>query len=72
MVPTRRLLLFLQIETKICPWCEAPYKVSLIPNLRRLWSLTSLICAEQLEGLEDEEQGQKDFKDMLTALLQFC
>ncbi|KAI2792015.1 Beta-catenin-like protein 1 [Penicillium oxalicum] len=27
---------------------------------------------EQLEGLEDEEQGQKDFKDMLTALLQFC
>lgn len=26
---------------------------------------------EQLDGLEGEEQGQKDFKDMLSTLLQF-
>lgn len=38
-----------------------------------LWSgvIASLTLTEQLEGLEDEDQGQKDFKDMLSTLLQF-
>jgi len=26
---------------------------------------------EQLDGLGEEEEGQKDFKDMLSTLLQF-
>lgn len=30
-----------------------------------------LTQVEQMEGLADEEPGQKDFKDMLSTLLQF-
>ncbi|EPS30961.1 hypothetical protein PDE_05915 [Penicillium oxalicum 114-2] len=46
--------------------------VALLADRDEDLSLVRGTLQEQLEGLEDEEQGQKDFKDMLTALLQFC
>lgn len=37
-----------------------------------LFSMVSTLTGiEQLDGLGEEEQGQKDFKDMLSTLLQF-
>jgi beta-catenin-like protein 1 len=33
--------------------------------------VSTLTGIEQLDGLGEEEQGQKDFKDMLSTLLQF-
>ncbi|KAJ5481075.1 Beta-catenin-like protein 1 [Penicillium diatomitis] len=35
-------------------------------------SLIRNTLQDQLQGLEDEDQAQKDFKDMLTTLMQFC
>ncbi|KAJ5128354.1 uncharacterized protein N7443_005475 [Penicillium atrosanguineum] len=45
--------------------------VSLLADRDEDLSLVKSTLQEQLDGLEGEEQGQKDFKDMLSTLLQF-
>ncbi|KAJ5389159.1 Beta-catenin-like protein 1 [Penicillium cataractarum] len=45
--------------------------VSLLADRDEDLSLVRSTLQEQLEGLGDEDQGQKDFKDMLSTLLQF-
>ncbi|KAJ5890528.1 uncharacterized protein N7473_006756 [Penicillium subrubescens] len=45
--------------------------VSLLADRDEDLSLVRGTLQEQLEGLGEEDQGQKDFKDMLSTLLQF-
>lgn len=72
MVRRRRLLHFLQTVMKIWVWFGGLCKVCTFTNGFIPWMVwTNLISLEQLEGLSEEEAGQKDFKDMIGTLLQF-
>ncbi|KAF7714745.1 Catenin-beta-like, Arm-motif containing nuclear protein [Penicillium ucsense] len=46
--------------------------VALLADRDEDLSLIRNTLQDQLQGLEDEDQAQKDFKDMLTTLMQFC
>ena len=69
----RRLSRFLRTAMKICPLsgqhCKVRYTVWYASGLIILHMLT--VFKEQMEGIVDDEPGQKDHKEMLGTLLQF-